>query len=77
MQLEKAPSPILVMELGRVTEIRPLQSENACTPMAVTECGIVTEVTTPVMQKQKVLYQMGKLQIVRLPNGEIRKELKN
>ena len=41
---EKAQSPILVTELGIVTEVRPLQPSKADSPILVTELGIVTEV---------------------------------
>ena len=40
---EKAPSPILVTELGIVTEVRS-QLQKAPSPILVTELGIVTEV---------------------------------
>ena len=35
---------MLVTELGMVTLVKPLQSENAELPMLVTELGMVTEV---------------------------------
>ena len=41
---EKAPSPILVTELGIVTEVRLVQPLKANSPILVTELGIVTEV---------------------------------
>ena len=41
---EKAQSPILVTELGIVTEVRLLQLKKAQPPILVTELGIVTEV---------------------------------
>ena len=44
LQYSKAPSPILVTELGIVTEVRPLHSLKAPSPILVTELGIVTEV---------------------------------
>ena len=44
LQSEKAPTPILVTELGIVTEVRPLQPEKAQYSILVTELGIVTEV---------------------------------
>ena len=43
LQLKKAPYPILVTELGIVTEVR-LHSKKAKSPILVTELGIVTEV---------------------------------
>ena len=44
LQPAKAPSPILVTELGIVTEVRPLQPKKAYSPILVTEFGIVTDV---------------------------------
>ena len=44
LQPEKALSPILVTELGIVTEVRLLQPQKASLPILVTELGIVTEV---------------------------------
>ena len=35
---------MLVTELGMVTEVRPVQSENAPLSMLLTELGMVTEV---------------------------------
>ena len=40
----KAPTPILVTELGIVTEVRPMHKKKALSPILVTELGIVTEV---------------------------------
>ena len=40
----KASIPILVTELGIVTEVRPTHSQKAHSPILVTELGIVTEV---------------------------------
>ena len=53
LQPEKALSPILVTELGIVTEVRPLQFSKAPSPILVTELGIVTEVR--LLQCKKVL----------------------
>ena len=44
LQSSKALLPILVTELGIVTEVRPLQPAKAKSPILVTELGIVTEV---------------------------------
>ena len=44
LQPGKAPSPILVTELGIVTEVRLLHSQKALSPILVTEFGIVTDV---------------------------------
>ena len=43
LQPLKALSPMLVTELGIVTEVRP-QYMKACVPMLVTELGMVTKV---------------------------------
>ena len=40
----KKGTPMLVTELGMVTEVRPLQKANTPTPMLLTELGMVTEV---------------------------------
>ena len=40
-----ASFPIIVTELGMVTDVRLLQPENTLSPMLVTEFGIVTEVS--------------------------------
>ena len=40
-----APSPIVVTELGIVTEVRPEQPEKTLFPILVTELGIVIEVS--------------------------------
>ena len=42
-QCENALSPILVTELGMVTECKDEHHENALSPILVTELGIVTE----------------------------------
>ena len=42
LQLENAPVPIEVTELGMVTLVRPLQLRNAPSPIEVTELGMVT-----------------------------------
>ena len=44
LQPENADLPMLVTELGMVTEVRFQQPENADLPMLVTELGMVTEV---------------------------------
>ena len=44
LQPEKAPTPILVTELGIVIEVKPLQPEKALPPILVTELGIVIEI---------------------------------
>ena len=44
MQRPNAPPPILVTELGMVTEVRLEQSWNALSPILVTELGMLTEV---------------------------------
>ena len=51
LQPKKAWSPMLVTELGMVTEVRPLQQVKAKLPMLVTELGIVTEVRYPQPEK--------------------------
>ena len=43
MHSSKALSPILVTELGIVTEVRLLHLAKASSPILVTELGIVTE----------------------------------
>ena len=43
-QFKKAIFPILVTELGIVTEVRPLRPQKAPYPILVTELGIETEV---------------------------------
>ena len=44
LQPEKAAFPILVTELGIVTEVRLWHLQKALFPILVTELGIVTEV---------------------------------
>ena len=44
VQPSKAPSPILVTELGIVIEVKPLHLQKASDSISVTELGIVTEV---------------------------------
>ena len=44
-QEENAPPPMLVTELGMVTEVRAWHAKNALVPMEVTLPGIVTEVS--------------------------------
>lgn len=55
-QLEKASWPMLVMELGIVTEVRLLQRENALLPILVTLLGIVIDVR--LRQPQKASFPM-------------------
>ena len=43
MQTEKASSPILVTELGIVTEVRLEQEEKAELPILVTELGMIVD----------------------------------
>ena len=43
-QPANACSPMIIMELGMVTEVREEQPMNALSPMLVTEVGMVTEV---------------------------------
>ena len=65
-------------DLGETsTEVAGAKDLHLAASIQAMNSGIVTEIATPVMQQQKVLYQMGNLQIVRRPNGEIRKQLKN
>lgn len=66
-----------VEELGETsTEVAGAKDLHLAASIQAMNSGIVTEIATPVLQHQKVLYQMGNLQIVRRPNGEIRKELR-
>ena len=53
LQPEKAIHPILVTELGIVTDVMLLQSEKAPEPILVTELGIVTD--TKLRQLEKAL----------------------
>ena len=53
MQVSKAPPPILVTELGIVTEVRPRHQKKALSPILVTELGIVIDVKP--MQSAKAL----------------------
>ncbi len=66
-----------VSNLGETsTEVAGAKDLHLAASIQAMNSGIVTEIATPVLQHQKVLYQMGNLLIVRRPNGEIRKELK-
>jgi metal-sulfur cluster biosynthetic enzyme len=51
-QLEKAELPMLVTELGMVTEVKLLQPEKAELPMLVTKLGMISAPVRP-LQPEK------------------------